>query len=82
MDIAPLYFYTPLLECSQLENNLVAVQLAFVQKDRWELRLIYCIRMHLALDCNTRVVLVAATRLCDWAATRQPVSGIDHTAWL
>ena len=70
------------LVCSQLEYNLVAVQLALVQENRWEVRLIYCVRVYLALDCNAGIVLVTTTRLCDWAATREPVAGIDHTAWL
>ena len=72
----------PILVSSELKYNLIAVQLAFVQEDRWEIRLIYRIWMYLALDCHTRIILVARARLCDWATTREPVASIDHTAWL
>ena len=58
------------LVCSQLEHNLIAVQLAFVQQNRREIGLIDCVRVYLALDSHTCIILVATARLGNRATAR------------
>ena len=69
-------------ECSQTEDDLLAICLAGPEDSRREVRMVHRIGIVLALDRNAGIILIAAARLGDRTPTGKPVARIDHGAGL